>query len=75
MVKLPKFEEFEKTLTPEVCDKISKDSAFDISELEERFKAEGYSVIPTAITERSFIMSLSLLNLYHEWLSEQLNKD
>ena len=66
MIKLPEFVEFAKTITPEDCDKLIKDSAIN---------AEEYSVVSSALTERNFSLSIGLLSLYHEWLSEQLNKD
>ena len=75
MIKLPEFVEFAKTITPEDCDKLIKDSAINAEELKERFKSEGYSVVSSALTERNFSLSIGLLSLYHEWLSEQLNKD
>ncbi len=75
MRKLPDFFEFANSITEEQVEQIQKDCAVDRDELKKRFKKEGYSVIPAVFEEKSFIQSLSLLSLYHKWLSEQLNKD
>lgn len=74
-MNLPDFIEFAKTITPEMCNKLNKDSAIDIEELKERFDSKGCSVLSEMLTERAFSLSIGLLALYHEWLSEQLNKD
>ncbi len=46
--KLPDFLEFANSITKEQVEIIQKDSAIDSDELKERFKKEGYSVIPVA---------------------------
>ena len=75
MVNIPEFDDFFKFVTPEMCEKIEKRAALNIEKLKKCFDSNDFSGIKNELTGQNFRIMLGLLELYHEWLAEQLRKD
>ncbi len=75
MSEFPKFDGFLKSITPEQCKEIEKRLAYNIEEVRKDFETNEFAAITSAMNGHNFRMMLCLLELYHEWLAEQLHKD
>lgn len=73
-MNLPSFKDFSATINKEVCNSIAE----SINEAKIPVKGsndeESTKSLVNAIISASMISTLELLNRYHDWLSEQLQK-
>ncbi|WP_303820932.1 hypothetical protein [Ruminococcus flavefaciens] len=75
MTKEPKFIDFLESLTPEKLSEVQKKAKIDISSLEEKDSNNVFAVFREFISKENFLTILGLLELYHQWLVEELKKD
>ncbi len=65
-----KFDDFLKTVTPEVIEQISNDANLKAAQVREG--SSGLTLLGNQIGMVSLTFSLELLGLYHKWLEQQL---